>query len=608
MMRLRRRDFPIAIALRGSILILGVCALLSRPSLAQSPQGSVPQNSSMTAPASQSPEKSETPEMTTHESNVPFRVRTNLVPIRVVVHDSHGRAVANLTKDDFRVLDDGKPQTISNFVVETPTTLAKQAVRPASNAEPAELTGGLQLPTRFVAFLFDDAHLRLEDLMQIKIAADHFLDTSIQATDRAAVFTVSEQSQLDFTDDHSKLRDTLFHVMPHSVTGLGTASDPAGGTECPPMDYYEADQIANKDNRQALDLATQDTLYCEFKGDHRLLHAAADFAAMRVSEVNTAGYTATQYAFRRLEEVVRRIAALPGQRIIIFISPGFIYPTHETELSQIIDQATHANVFINTLDARGLYTAGLGDASQPYTGSPAMVAFANTLRLQAQSEYTMLLDGLADGTGGFAFRNNNDFDAGLRMTAAAPEISYLLGFTPQNLKNDGKFHNLKVTVFAKGSYSVQARHGYFAPRHGATPAEVAEQDIEEAVFSQEELNGLPVGMKTQFYKTGPSDAKLAVLTHVDIAHVQFQKEEGRNRNDLVIVTALFDRNGNFISGNKEIVELRLHDATLERLSRTGITLKSNLDVKPGAYLVRLVVRDSNSALLSAQNGVVEIPY
>jgi hypothetical protein len=219
-----------------------------------------------------------------------------------------------------------------------------------------------------------------------------------------------------------------------------------------------------------------------------------------------------------------------------------------------------------------------------------------------------VLDGLAEGTGGFAFRNNNDFDAGLRMTAAAPEVSYLLGFTPQNLKNDGKFHSLKVTVSAKGSYSVQARHGYFAPKHGATPAEAAKQDIEEAVFSQEQLNGVPVGMKTQFYKTSPTDAKLTVLTHVDLARMQFQKEEGRNRNDLTIVTALFDRNGNFISGNQETVELRLRDTTLERLNRTGITVKSNMDVKPGAYLIRLVVRDSNSARLSAQNGVVEIPY
>jgi len=54
--------------------------------------------------------------------------------------------------------------------------------------------------------------------------------------------------------------------------------------------------------------------------------------------------------------------------------------------------------------------------------------------------------------------------------------------------------------------------------------------------------------------------------------------------------------------------MRLRDATLERLSHTGVTVKTSFDVKPGAYLVRLVVRDSQAAQVSAENGVVEIPY
>jgi hypothetical protein len=54
--------------------------------------------------------------------------------------------------------------------------------------------------------------------------------------------------------------------------------------------------------------------------------------------------------------------------------------------------------------------------------------------------------------------------------------------------------------------------------------------------------------------------------------------------------------------------MRLRDTTLERLSHTGVTVKTSFDVKPGGYLVRLVVRDSQAAQLSAENGVVEIPY
>jgi len=138
---------------------------------------------------------------------------------------------------------------------------------------------------------------------------------------------------------------------------------------------------------------------------------------------------------------------------------------------------------------------------------------------------------------------------------------------------------------------VEARRGYYAPR-ASTPADTAKQDIEDAVFSQEEQHGLPVALETQFYKTDASDAKLTVLARVDLTHIRFEKADGRNQNDLTVVAALFDRNGNFIAWTQRIVAMRLLDQTLERLSRTGVTVRTNFDVKPGDYVVRLVVRDS----------------
>jgi hypothetical protein len=164
-----------------------------------------------------------------------------------------------------------------------------------------------------------------------------------------------------------------------------------------------------------------------------------------------------------------------------------------------------------------------------------------------------------------------------------------------------------VTLATKDKFTIQARRGFFAPKHGQTPEEVAKQDIEEAVFSQEERLGVPIELQLQYYKSDPADAKLSVLTRVDVARVRFEKADGRNLGNLTVVTALFDRNGNFISGNQENVGLRLKDATLEKLSHSGMTLKTGFDVKPGGYIVRLVVRDSKASVLSAKNGVIEIP-
>ena len=144
--------------------------------------------------------------------------------------------------------------------------------------------------------------------------------------------------------------------------------------------------------------------------------------------------------------------------------------------------------------------------------------------------------------------------------------------------------------------------------HGETPAEVARRDIEDAVFSQEEQHGVPVGIQTQYYKTGATDAKLSVLAHVDLAHVRFAKADGRNQDDLTVVTAIFDRDGNFVTGTQRLVSMKLRDETYQRLSHSGVTVKTSFDLKPGDYVVRLVVRDGNAASLSAENGVVEIPY
>ena len=159
-------------------------------------------------------------------------------------------------------------------------------------------------------------------------------------------------------------------------------------------------------------------------------------------------------------------------------------------------------------------------------------------------------------------------------------------------------HTEKVTV--------QARKGYYAPSHEQNAAEEAKQDIEDALFSQEELHMLPVELHTQFFKSSDAAAEIAVLVRVNVRGLHFKKVEGRNRNDLTIVSALFDRDGNYIQGIEKTVEMRLRDDTLENKLASGITLKSNFDVKPGSYLVRLVVRDAEGQI-SAENGAVEIP-
>ena len=155
---------------------------------------------------------------------------------------------------------------------------------------------------------------------------------------------------------------------------------------------------------------------------------------------------------------------------------------------------------------------------------------------------------------------------------------------------------------------IQARHGYFAPRTLADPAEATKQEIQEALFSQEEIHDLPVDFQTQFFKKDEAQARLAVLTHFDLKGIHFRKGQGRNNDQLTIVTGIFDENGNMVTGGQKVVDMKLRDTTYDRLSRAGFTVKSSFDLKPGTYLVRLVVRDAEGAQMAARNGAVVIPF
>jgi VWFA-related protein len=595
----------------ASLSGLLLAALPGATLCAQSTQSTSSQQAepSSGAPAPTTPSNSpdSAQEVNTRDSPTPFSVRVNLVPVRVVVRDAHGQAIPNLRQDDFRIFEDGKPQLISHFSVETPAPAA-QPLRETNSSHPAESEkppAALVRPARFVALLFDDVHLPFGELARIRNIADDYVKSSFQPTDRFAVFTISGQSQTDFTDDRAKLHEALEGVQPRPVT----AGSATGIGECPSINYLQADLIVNQHDSQAIGVATSDALVCQFNNNQQFLGAAQGVAQAMALHILSTADVQTQYSFQRLKEIVRRMTVVSGQRLIVLMSPGFLIPNREYDLSEVIDSAARSNVTISTLDARGLYTVdALPDVSAKPTGDLTLSGFHTSYRFQQESRQSDVLWSVANGTGGQGFANSNDLTAGFRRLVAAPETSYLIGFVPQNLKYDGRFHSLKVQLTSKEKYAIQARSGFYAPKRMETPADAVKQEIEEAVLSQEEQHGLPIQLHTQYYKVDATDAKLAILMHVDIGRIRFEKLDGRNKNDLTIVAALFDRNGNFVTATEKVLEMRLRDTTLERLSHTGVTVKTSFDVKPGGYLVRLVVRDSQAAQLSAENGVVEIPY
>jgi VWFA-related protein len=552
------------------------------------------------------PDEKPKEELSSKDTGTTFKVRVNLVQVRVVVRGDKGKLVEGLKREDFLLYDQGKLQPITTFGVETAESRRE---RTEAAAKTQQMTSGetngekMALPERFVALVFDDIHLRMDDAVQVRASTKALIDR-LGPNDRMAIYGTSGQLNRDFTSDKAALEEALKMVVPRPKMGQ---INPVSG--CPDVNHYMADQYLNKQDSQVLSVVTSEVLQCQFGGDQRFLSAAASEAQAALSEALMAGDTDNEFTYRALEDVMRRLGVMPGERILVLASPGFLQSTQFLDEMGIIDRANRADIIINTVDARGLFTPDiLGDISSPNRDGPTTGGYKSMYRLQEQSQNQFVLADFASGTGGTFFHNSNDLQGGLTRAGTAPEVSYMLGFSPQNEKMDGKYHAIKVALVKKEKYDIQARRGYYAPKKVEDPQEQAKQEIAEAIYSQDEIRDLRLDLQTQYFKSEPEGAHLSVVSRIELKGIHFRKAGGRNLDNLTVATVIFDENGNYVTGGEKLLEMRLLDTTYEKLSRSGVTMKSSFDVKPGKYMVRQVIRDSEGAQMAARNGAVVIPF
>lgn len=589
-----------------SVWVLGFSMYLPTSWAAQGQSQSSPTEQQPSKPGQSQNEPSEI--SNSDEQNI-VRVRVPVVVVRAVVRDAKGNVVENLKKEDFQLRDNGKPQEITNFAIEHPGSrtvknLDQEQIPVKTQEGKAETAKSQEIAvaSRYVVLLLDDIQLSAQEAIAVRVQTMNIIQ-SLNRGVLVSVYSTSGRILQQFTSDQESLRQTVSQLMPAPMNH-------ETGPACSTVTYYQAKLIIDFKDQDALTAAIDDLWSCKFaESDQTYLMAVQD-ANQMAKFVYALGDVELEQAVRRIGEVVARLSEMPGDRAIVFVSPGFASMDILEKLSPVLDRAIKASVVVSTVDARGLYMpeAG-GDASAHGSclDRKCNPEAATRFRTLQESQMQNVLSDLALGTGGTWFHNRNDLASGIRDALNSPPTSYVLAFSPPNRNLDGKYHSLKVSVGEMKELTVQARTGYFAARQDADPVKQAEAEFHDALFGQDEMNDLPIDVRTKFFLKQANEASLSVLTHIDVKSIHFRKVEGRNYDELTVGVAIFDQQGNFVTGHKRTFTLRLQDETLNRLHSTGMTVKMDFVVKPGTYQVRVVSLDGDGARISARNGGVIIP-
>jgi VWFA-related protein len=527
-----------------------------------------------------------------------IRVQTNVVQVPVVVRDSKGKAVAGLRQSDFQLFDDGHPVQIASFAVENSRT-APDHVAQTPKVVDASVPEAPALapmntpppPLRYIALFFDDTSMRMFDVAMARKAAESFVATSLKPGDRIGIFTTSTKVSLDFTDNVPKLLETLGRLATHQRT--------ADGNSLCPMNPYQAYQITQfyDVHSDALDLALNEP-HC---GDvHDNINRAQNMIAL-----------AEQFAQDTLgiiSDVIRYLGRMPGNRMLVLASSGFLTQTLAEKQDKVIDEALNANVIINSLDAKGLVAdiPNQDEEGRPIGLKDKWQALYDQFKSANREVQNDPLAILAEGTGGHFYHNRNDLDVGLKEMAAAPEVSYVLTFSPTTLKRNGAAHTLKVKLTDLRDVNITARRGYLAPSPTLTDSEKKKLRLDSAVITTDIQSVLLAQVKTNVETSATGEPILKVGIHVEANKLPYQTEGDRKVERLIFITALFDDHDRFLTGVQGVMDLRLKPETMTTISNQGLDANLSVQSPPGNYRLRQVVQEVGNGRIATINRNIQI--
>ncbi|HEX8492198.1 MAG TPA: VWA domain-containing protein [Pyrinomonadaceae bacterium] len=587
------------------------------------------------------------------------RITTELVQTDVAVFDKQGRFIDGLRPEQFELQVGGKTQAISFFERVTAGSRSEEAQLTAATARSSSGAGNTLKPNRAVSpeapergrlifFFLDDLHLSGASLIRAREALQRFIDSGMNPNDQVAI--VSTSGQIGFLQ---QLTDNPV-VLRAAIKRLGYKQNPEAYTGKTQISEYMASQVLDSGNRE-LYAYLLESIKLEQQmgpgsrhGDHQLAasYSAAPYLRNRLRQVRTQGQMTTADTLGALRSLMLSSSALPGRKLVFFLSDGFILNERNAGalelLHSVTETAASAGAVVYTMDLRGTLF-GLGSSVDASTNDyidlsarRAGVAFGE---IAATREPLQLI---AEETGGRAIFNSSSIEDAVQQAISETADYYLLAWRPDSAELREGRARLKVFVKGRPELRVRLRANSFIipavqkkqteqatrqgqtqePQAGAkesstrpketkagsknekTEAQANENELLSALASLYPQRGLPVALTVGYLNTDEQGSVLKVSMQLARTAFDFDAAGDKRQALLDVAGAAIDDRGQFGSF-KQL--LTVTPDPVDTDASQPVVWHQQLRLKPGLYQVRVALRERATGRVGSSMQWIEIP-
>jgi VWFA-related protein len=543
-----------------------------------------------------------------------FRVHVEYVEVDAVVRDKQGNFVADLKKDEFEVLEDGKPQQVANLdVVNVPVEPRPTVAMIAGRRFEQDVYSNKEEPGRLYLIVIDDLHVQSAHTMGARRIAREFIEKNLAPNDMAAVVSTSGNRKMtqDFTTNKRLLLDAVDKVVGRKVvspaqaalTYMGSPDDGAANTADPQRMY---------NSRSMLETLAQ---LATFAGT---IHNRRKTIVMigEGPDIDLAASEITPLFSPMAKESTPDVGPVDNSA-----KPGKSMPMSRTELRDKLRDffaaASRANVTLYAFDPT-IYTQGdsLVDVASGVPGDYEAATGIEIVKSGRIYDDIMAaqdnLRTMANGTGGFAVTGGRDLAKQFDRIRTDNSHYYILGYYPANEKRDGKYRKIEVRLKRTG-LTVDARKGYNAPKGDKADAPVVETKegtsapLREALLSALPTAGLPIAVTAAPFRGTQGNASVLLMMQTPPGAVKFEEKLGKYEGNLEVSFVAVNDIGKTVTGEHIDLAMPLKPGTYAAVTRVGLLVQSRVSLPPGRYVLRVGARDVLNGKVGAVHCDLEVP-